>query len=86
MTKPDCDDEKVSKNEIDILKKLKHHDHIIELHNHFYYKDDNKKYLCMVMDKLGCDLHILKDYLNIKIMIIIIVIILVLVQNLIINL
>ena len=38
MTKPDCDDEKVSKNEIDILKKLKHHDYIIELHNFFIIK------------------------------------------------
>ncbi len=66
MTKPDCDDEKVSKNEIDILKKLKNHDYIIELYNHFYYKDGDKKYLCMVMDKLGCDLHILKRLFKYK--------------------
>ena len=66
MTKPNNDDEKVAQNEINILKKLNNNEYIIKLHNSFYYKNNNDKYLCMCFDKLGCDLHILKRLFKYK--------------------
>tara|TARA_Y100000741_G_scaffold363731_1_gene352679 strand:+ start:830 stop:2032 length:1203 start_codon:yes stop_codon:yes gene_type:complete len=66
MTKPDNNEEKVTENEISLLKKYNKSDYIISLHDTFYHKDNNKKYLCMVMDELGCDLHILKRMFKYK--------------------
>jgi serine/threonine-protein kinase SRPK3 len=66
MTKPNNDDEKVAQNEISILKKLNNNEYIIKLHNSFYYKNNNDKYLCMCFDKLGCDLHVLKRLFKYK--------------------
>ena len=66
MTKPDNEEEKVSENEIALLKKFNKCDNVVKLHDTFYHKENNKKYLCMVMDELGCDLHILKRMFKYK--------------------
>ena len=62
ITKSDKSDEEIGNNEIKILKKLGKHPHIINMEDSFIFKNSNNhaKHLCMVIDKMGCDLHILK--------------------------
>lgn len=62
ITKSDKSDEEIGNNEIKILKKLGKHPYIINMEDSFIFKNSNNhtKHLCMVIDKMGCDLHILK--------------------------
>lgn len=62
ITKSDKSDEEIGQNEIKILKKLGKHPYIINMEDSFIFKNSNNhsKHLCMVIDKMGCDLHILK--------------------------
>lgn len=66
ISKPDKNDETISKNEIKCLKKLSNSNFILNLKSSFYYKDKNNKYLCMAVDSMGCDLHILKRLFKYK--------------------
>ena len=62
ITKSDKSDEEIGYNEIKILKKVGKHPYIINMEDSFVFKNSNNhaKHLCMVIDKMGCDLHILK--------------------------
>lgn len=62
VTKEDKDNEKVTNNEITILRKLGSSNNIIKLYDSFYFKDKKtkKKHLCMLLDNLGCDLNVIK--------------------------
>ena len=60
ISKSNKSDEEVGLNEINILKKLKNQDYILHLEDSFTFKKNNQKHLCMVVENLGLDLHILK--------------------------
>ena len=62
ITKADKSDEEIGHNEIKILKKLGKSPYIINMEDSFVFKNsnNNNKHLCMVVDIMGCDLHILK--------------------------
>tara|TARA_B100001173_G_scaffold207688_1_gene179146 strand:- start:224 stop:1408 length:1185 start_codon:yes stop_codon:yes gene_type:complete len=60
ISKSNKSDEAVGLNEIKILKNFKNSPHILNLKDSFMYKKDNSKHLCMVIENLGFDLHILK--------------------------
>ena len=62
ITKSDKSDEEIGQNEIKILKKIGKHPYIINMEDSFIFKNgnNNAKHLCMVVDIMGCDLHILK--------------------------
>ena len=53
-------DEEIVNNEIKILKKIGDNPYVIKLEDTFMFKNKNSKHLCMVMENLGLDLHILK--------------------------
>jgi serine/threonine protein kinase len=60
ISKSNKSDEEVGLNEVNILKKLKNQDYILHLEDSFMFKKNNEKHLCMVVENLGLDLHILK--------------------------
>ena len=60
ISKSNKSDEEVGLNEVNILKKLRNQNYIIHLEDSFMYKKNNTKHLCMVVENLGLDLHILK--------------------------
>lgn len=60
ISKSNKSDEEVGLNEVKILKNLKNNNNIIHLEDSFMYKKNNSKHLCMVMENLGFDLHVLK--------------------------
>jgi len=63
ITKSDKSDEEIGQNEIKILKKLGKSPYIINMEDSFIFKNSNNnnaKHLCMIIDLMGCDLHILK--------------------------
>ena len=62
ITKANKSDEEIGENEIKMLKNIGKHPHIINMIDSFIFKNSNKntKHLCMVMDNMGCDLHVLK--------------------------
>ena len=60
ISKSNKSDEEVGLNEVKILKNLKNNNNIIHLEDSFIYKKNNSKHLCMVMENLGFDLHVLK--------------------------
>ena len=62
ISKANKSDEEIGHNEIKILKKIGKSSYIINLEESFIFKNSNNnvKHLCMVMDNLGCDLHVLK--------------------------
>ena len=60
ISKSNKSDEEVGLNEIKILKNLRNNNNIIHLEDSFMYKKNNSKHLCMVMENLGFDLHVLK--------------------------
>ena len=62
ITKANKSDEEIGENEIKILKKIGKHPYIINMTDSFIFKNSNNhsKHLCMVMDNMGCDLHVLK--------------------------
>jgi serine/threonine protein kinase len=69
ISKANKSDEEVGNNEIKILKKVNKCEYIIKLEDSFMFKKNNEKHLCMVMENMGCDLHVLKrlfKYTNIE--------------------
>ena len=60
ISKSNKSDEEVGLNEIKILKNFKNSENILHLEDSFTFKKNNSKHLCMVMENLGFDLHILK--------------------------
>jgi len=60
ISKANKDDEETGQNEIKILRKLGKNPYILNLYDTFHYKSKNGKHLCMVIDNLGFDLHVLK--------------------------
>lgn len=60
ISKSNKSDEEVGLNEVKILKNLKNNSNVIHLEDSFMYKKNNSKHLCMVMENLGFDLHVLK--------------------------
>ena len=60
ISKSNKSDLEVGQNEINILKKLKNKKFIVNLHDSFTFKKNNAKHLCMVIENLGIDLHVLK--------------------------
>jgi len=60
ISKSNKSDEEVGLNEINILKKFKNNNTIIHLEDSFMYKKNNSKHLCMIIENLGFDLHVLK--------------------------
>lgn len=60
ISKSNKSDEEVGLNEVKILKSLKNNSNVIHLEDSFMYKKNNSKHLCMVMENLGFDLHVLK--------------------------
>ena len=62
ITKSNKSDEEIGQSEIKILKKIGKNPYIINMEDSFIFKNSNNhsKHLCMVVDIMGCDLHILK--------------------------
>ena len=60
ISKSNKSDEEVGLNEVKILKSLKNNSNVIHLEDSFMFKKNNSKHLCMVMENLGFDLHVLK--------------------------
>lgn len=60
ISKSNKSDTEVGENEIKILKKLRNCNYIVHLEDSFTYKKNNSKHLCMVIENLGLDLHVLK--------------------------
>lgn len=60
ISKSSKSDEEIGNNEIKILKKIGDNPYVIKLEDTFMFKNKNSKHLCMVMENLGLDLHILK--------------------------
>lgn len=60
ISKSNKKDSGIGENEISILRKLNGSNYILDLKEYFILKKNGEKYLCMVVENLGFDLHILK--------------------------
>lgn len=60
ISKSNKSDMEIAEKEIGVLKKLTNHPQIVNMHETFTFKKNEEKYICVVLENLGCDLHVLK--------------------------